>query len=76
MVTCVEGVYRNGNVDFLEPANFQEGDRLLVTRLPAPKMIDLRERGIDEAQAAVLRAKFSAIAEDWDRPEMDIYDAL
>lgn len=36
--------------------------------------IDLRERGIDEAQAAELRARLACFAEDWESPEMDIYD--
>ena len=36
--------------------------------------IDLRERGIDEAQAAEMRARLASFAEDWESPEMDIYD--
>ncbi len=36
--------------------------------------IDLRELGIDEILAAELRAGFATFAEDWDAPEMDIYD--
>jgi hypothetical protein len=37
--------------------------------------IDLRERGIDERLAAELRLRFATFAEDWDAPEMDIYDS-
>ena len=36
--------------------------------------IDLRELGIDERLAAELRAGFATFAEDWNAPEMDIYD--
>ena len=36
--------------------------------------IDLRERGIDEAQAAEMRARLASFAEDWESPEMNIYD--
>ena len=36
--------------------------------------IDLRERGIDEAQAAEMRARLASFAEDWESPEMDVYD--
>ncbi len=36
--------------------------------------IDLREQGIDESLAAELRAGFATFAEDWNAPEMDIYD--
>ena len=38
--------------------------------------IDLREQGIDESLAAELRAGFATFAEDWDAPEMDIYDEV
>jgi hypothetical protein len=34
----------------------------------------MRERGISREQAADLRARLSTFAEDWERPEMDIYD--
>ena len=36
--------------------------------------IDLRSLGICAEQAAEIRARFAAFAEDWDSPEMDIYD--
>lgn len=36
--------------------------------------IDLPSRGIDEEQAADLRARLKTFAEDWESPEMDIYD--
>ena len=36
--------------------------------------IDLRERGIDEAQAAGMRARLASFAEDWESPEMNVYD--
>lgn len=55
------------------PSDMCEGTRVVVTFFP-PGSIDLRERGIDEAQAANLRARFATFAEDWESPEMDIYD--
>jgi hypothetical protein len=36
--------------------------------------IELHDRGIDAAQAADLRGRLQAFAEDWDRPEAGIYD--
>jgi hypothetical protein len=36
--------------------------------------VELAERGVDETQAADLRRRLLAIAEDWNRPEMDVYD--
>ena len=44
------------------------------TMLGAIGNIDLRERGIDQAQAAEMRARLASFAEDWESPEMDIYD--
>jgi len=36
--------------------------------------VDLRARGVDENHAAELRARLKTFAEDWERPEADIYD--
>jgi hypothetical protein len=38
------------------------------------RAVDLRSRGISEAQAGDLRARLRTFAEDWDRPEVAIYD--
>ena len=38
--------------------------------------IDLQYRGINREQAANLRARLQSFAEDWNCPEMDLYDAL
>jgi hypothetical protein len=53
-----------------------EGSRVLVTWVEPSKAVDLRDRGIDESEAADLRRRLSAFAEDWDRPEMTAYDEL
>jgi hypothetical protein len=42
--------------------------------IPQSSYIDLREHGIDEAQAAELRARLATFAEDWDSPEIAIYE--
>lgn len=76
MVKSVEGVYRNGKVDLIEPLDEAEGSRVIVTWVGAPWPVNLRERGIDEPQAADLRHRLSSFAEDWDRPEMTVYDEL
>jgi len=69
----IEGTYKDGKVELAEtPANVNEA-RVLVTFL-TPKEIDLGAHGISREQAADLRARLSAFAEDWERPEMDIYD--
>jgi len=38
------------------------------------RAIDLRQRGVSEAQATDLRARLKTFVEDWDRPEAAIYD--
>jgi hypothetical protein len=75
MLKCVEGIYRDGKVELLETPEGVSEARVIVAFLPTG-VVDLRERGIDEAQAAALRWKFQAFAEDWERPEMDVYDEL
>jgi hypothetical protein len=75
-VKSVEGVYRNGRVELLEPLAEAEGSRVIVTWVPPMGSVDLRQRGIDETQAADLRRRLAPFAEDWDRPEMAAYDEL
>ncbi len=36
--------------------------------------IDLRVRGISEDQASALRSQLASFAEEWDSPEMSVYD--
>ena len=76
MVKSVGGSYRDGKVEFLEPLTEAEGSRVIVTWVQAPEGVNLRERGIDETQAADLRRRIASFAEDWDRPEMAAYDDL
>ncbi len=38
--------------------------------------VDLADRGISQEQAADLRRRLAPFADDWDRPEMDVYDAV
>lgn len=75
MLKSIEGVYRDGRVELLETPDDVVESRVIVTFLPAGR-VDLRERGIDEKQAAELRARLEAFAEDWDSPLMEAYDAL
>ena len=74
MLTTVEGIYRNGQVELVEsPNNLLEGARVIVIFLET-KTIDLASQGIDKAQAAILRTSLATFAEDWNSPEMTIYD--
>ena len=75
MVKSVEGIYRNGKVELTEPLAAVDGSRVIVTWVHSPEPVDLREKGIDQLQAADLR-RLARFAEDWDRPEMAAYDEL
>jgi hypothetical protein len=57
--------------DALPPREQQAFVSELLRRHPS---VDLRERGIGATQAADLRARLKTFAEDWERPEMSVYD--
>lgn len=75
MLKSVAGIYREGKIELLEspPANVE--GKVIVTFLN-PNSVDLADKGIDDRQAADLRQRLRAFTEDWDRPEMDVYDAV
>jgi len=77
MLKTVEGVYREGKIELLEPVPEGATGRVIVTFVSSPgTIIDLAERGINPEQATDLRRRLATFAEDWQRPEMDAYDAL
>ena len=74
MLTTVEGIYRNGQVELVEsPNNLLEGTRVIVTFLET-KTIDLASQGINKNQAEILRTSLATFAEDWNSSEMSIYN--
>ncbi len=74
MLTSVEGIYRNGRVELVEsPNDVLEGARVIVTFVLS-NIINLVSQGIDKAQAEVLRTSCANFAEDWNNPQMSIYD--
>jgi hypothetical protein len=75
MLKSIEGVYRDGKVELLEIPDDVEEARVIVTFLSTGS-VDLRARGIDDQQAAELRARLQAFTEDWESPMMEAYDAL
>ena len=74
MLKSVKGVCRNGRVELLEPPPEGSEGQVIVTFLSSDS-VDLTERDIDQRQAADFRHRLAAFAEDWDRPEIDVYDA-
>ena len=74
MLVSIQGVYRRGRIELIsQPSNVRDETRVIVTFLE-PSPIDLRVRGIDESQAVELRARLATFADDWDSPEMSVYD--
>lgn len=70
MQTAVEGIYRNEKVKLMGTTKgIAEEARVVLST-----DIDRRAHGIDPEQAAGLRARLMSFAEDWEQPEMDIYD--
>lgn len=45
-----------------------------VTVRPVQSNVDLAAFGISKEKAAEIRSRFGAVAVDWDRPEMAVYD--
>jgi hypothetical protein len=77
MLRSIEGIYRNGKVELTELPPPDAAGRVIVTFVSSPaQTVDLAERGVTPEQAADLRHRLATFAEDWQRPEMDAYDAL
>jgi hypothetical protein len=75
MLKTVTGVYENGQIELAETPQVTGRARVIVTFLDDAG-VDLRAHGIDEEAATDLRWRLNTMAEDWDRPEMSVYDAL
>ncbi len=76
MSKSVEGIYSDGRVKLSETPDDLEEARVIVTFLPDARPQELSAYGIDEAQAADLRGRLRTFEEDWNRPDMEGYDAL
>jgi hypothetical protein len=74
MLVSIEGVYRNGRIELIEsPNNVPEGTCVIVTFVRSND-IDLASQGIDREQAETLRASLATFSDDWNSPEMSVYD--
>ena len=74
MLISVEGVYVDGVIKLAErPGNIPQGAHAIVTFLTS-EMVNLHDHGFSAAEAADLRGRLSAFAEDWDSPKMSAYD--
>jgi len=74
MLKSVEGVYRDGKIELADPPKDVPDDTRVIVTFLETNHVELRERGINEAQAAELRAQLETFVEDWNSPDMDLYD--
>lgn len=75
MLTTVEGVYHNGQIELVEPLNnMPEGTQVIITFVRSGNNIDLASQGIDQEQAKTLRSNLACFSDDWNSPEMNVYD--
>ncbi|MEY3826722.1 MAG: hypothetical protein RLZZ148_1539 [Cyanobacteriota bacterium] len=76
MLIRVEGIYRNGRIELGQsPVNVPEETKAIVSFIEAEEEgVDLSTYGIDETEVESLRANLAPFAEDWNSPEMSIYD--
>jgi len=74
MFKSVEGVYRDGKIELTErPEDVRDKTRVIMTFLETSH-IDLRACGLDAAQAIALREQLGNFVEEWDSPDMELYD--
>jgi len=75
MLKSVEGIYRDGKVQFLEAPPEVPEARVIVTFLPSSPG---RRQPPDftPEELAELRGKLAAWEEDWNAPGMEAYDDL
>ena len=76
MHVIYRGTIKNGVVVLPPNAKLAEGSAVRVEPLNGEEsgLVDLPSRGISQAQAEDLRVRLGAFAEEWDSPEMDLYN--
>lgn len=73
MLTSVKGTYRNGQIELQEPPTDVQDETPVIVTFLGDAGVNLRAHDIGPEQAAELRAALATF-EDWNSPEMDIYN--
>jgi hypothetical protein len=73
MIKTLWATVRQGKIELLDSGELPEGAKVLVTFLPDDE-IDLKSQGIDREEAEALRTSLVTFSDDWNSPEMSIYD--
>ncbi|MBI4547215.1 MAG: hypothetical protein HY707_04490 [Ignavibacteriae bacterium] len=74
MLTSIQGIYRNGKIELVEMPPHLHGETQVIVTFLSPKALNLRDYGIDEAQASKLRDQLTSFTAGWNNSEMDAYD--
>ena len=75
MLKTMEGIYRDGKVEFTEkPPKVREA-RVIVTFLPL-RSSKVEAPKLTFSEVSELRGKLSAWEEDWNAPGMEAYDEM
>lgn len=74
MLTSIQGIYRKGKVILNNiPLEMAEDTPVIVTFI-GTNPIELKEHNISETQASDLLGRLAAFAEEWNSPEMNVYN--
>ena len=73
MIQTIEGVFRDGKIELLQPPNNVHESRVIVTFLPDRIGAEPAPTFAPE-EIADLRGKLAAWEEDWNAPGMEAYD--
>jgi len=74
MLRTLQGVYRNGQVELDEAPEDVRNDTTVIVTFLESGLADLTSYNINREEAAALRENLASFAEEWDSPEMDIYN--
>jgi len=74
MLRTLQGVYRNGQIELDEAPKDVRNDTAVIVTFLESGLADLTSYNINREEAAVLRKNLASFAEEWDSPEMDIYN--
>ena len=74
MSKTVQGIFRNGRVEFPEDSSLSHHDGPVLVTFLEPGEMPFLLRGITTEEAAAFRSRLSTFIEDWESPEMDVYD--
>jgi len=73
MLISIEGIYRDGQIVLKEPPSEVQTETPVIVIFIDARKVDLQAQGIGASQAGELRAALATF-EDWNEPEMDVYD--